>query len=207
MVRRLPNPALALVTGVALGLVAQFLRQGGGPLMVWGAATAPWIIVGYCLAILGARRSRASRTGRAIAIVTMAAYVVAWLVSYHGLFAIRESVGFAAAWREMLPWLVVAGPASLVLGLLAGVAHRGGVLADVALATPIAWSLPEIISGLDGGWLHVAAFAVPLAALTVLPLAAVDRRSVRPLGIALAAAVAGTVVLGSFPLLRSVIHS
>jgi hypothetical protein len=199
--------AVALFTGVLLGLVAQVLRQISGPLMDIGAATAPWVTMGFVIAVWATRAAwplrSAGRTGAGV----MAAYLFAWLFAYHSLYAVRESVGFAAAWREAAPWLVVAGPAALVLGFVAARSHRRGLQGDACLASPIAWSLPEVIHSSQQGWSAGGTVAVVIAAVAFVPLVVAARRDVRLVRVALASALLGGVALALSPILLGQIHS
>jgi hypothetical protein len=197
----------ALLAGILLGLVAQVLRQIVGPFMDIGAATAPWVTVGFVIAVWATRRSDAGRTASAVGIGAMAAYLFAWLVSYHALFAVRESVGFAAAWREATPWLVAAGPACLILGSIAARSHKRGILGDVCLASPIAWSVPEIAYNVRQGSTGSAAVAAVIGALALLPLVLAAGRDVRLVRVALASVTLGAVALALTPVLLSQVHS
>jgi hypothetical protein len=51
----------ALFVGAGLGLIAQVLRQVQGEAMQVGAATAPWLTIGFALAVWTARRGVAGR--------------------------------------------------------------------------------------------------------------------------------------------------
>jgi hypothetical protein len=73
----------------------------------------------------------------------MTIFLFLWLVSYHATFAVRESVTQAAAWREAAPWLLLAGPVCVVLGVAAARACKSGMVGDICLALPIAWSMSD----------------------------------------------------------------
>jgi hypothetical protein len=133
--RKVSILAGAFLAGLLFGVTAQFLRQIAGPLMDVGAGTAPWVTIGFVLAVWATRRSRSLRNAGVLGVETMAAYLLAWFLSYHVLFALRESVGLFAAWREALPWLVFLGPVCLVLGVVATLSHKSGILGDVCRAT------------------------------------------------------------------------
>ncbi len=205
--RRVGIQAGAILAGLLFGVTAQVLRQIVGPLMFLGAGTAPWVTIGFVLAVSATRRSRSLRNASVLGTETMAAYVFAWLLSYHGLFAVRESVGFFAAWREALPWLVTAGPVCLVLGFVAALSHKSGILGDVCLALPIAWSLPEVIDSLKGGWSYSAIVALLIAALAVLPLVTIGRRDVSLVTVVFGSAMLGGVALALLPIVLSQVHS
>lgn len=197
----------ALLAGVVLGLTAQLLRQINGPLMDIGAATAPWLTIGFVIAVRATRRSDSLRSATALGAGVVGTYLLAWLLSYHGLFAVRESVGLAAGWSEAAPWLVVAGPASLILGVVAGRSHERGLLGDACLAAPIAWSLPEIIRSSRQGWSGGAVVAAVIAAVAIVPLIAAGRRDVRMARVVFASVALGAVALALSPIVLSQIHS
>ena len=198
---------VALLAGVLFGLVAQVLRQIVGPLMDIGAATAPWVTIGFVIAVWATRRSYLLRNASAVGIGTMAAYLFAWLVSYHALFAVRESVGLAAAWREAAPWLVAAAPACFILGSIAARSHKKGILGDICLASPIAWSVPEIVYSVRQGSPAGATVAAVIGAVALLPLVFAAGRDLRLARVALASVALGTVALVLSPIVLSQIHS
>ena len=143
--RWVPSP------GSPLGLVAQLLRQIDAPLMSLGAATAPWLTIGFiqtptCDRLRARTASPATTrvmTSALVGVVTIATYLFAWLASYHTLFAIRESVTGAEAWREAAPWAIAAIPTSLTLGLVAA-SHRGWLLLAVSRwRFPSHWHFPS----------------------------------------------------------------
>jgi hypothetical protein len=188
-------------------VIAQLLRQISGPLMDVGAATAPWVTVGFAIAVWATRRTWPLRSATGVAIGAMAGYLFAWLLSYHGLFAVRESVGVAAAWREAAPWLVLAVPAAPILGFLAARSRRTGLLGDLCLASPLAWSLPEILQSSSEGWPDGATVATAIAAVALLPLLVAARRDVRLTRLVVAAVVLGATALVLSPIVLSQIRS
>jgi hypothetical protein len=135
--RWVPSP------GSPLGLVAQLLRQIDAPLMSLGAATAPWLTIGFILSLWASPATTRVMTSALVGVVTIATYLFAWLASYHTLFAIRESVTGAEAWREAAPWAIAAIPTSLTLGLVAA-SHRGWLLLAVSRwRFPSHWHFPS----------------------------------------------------------------
>ncbi|HOU24311.1 MAG TPA: hypothetical protein PLB30_06850 [Thermoleophilia bacterium] len=182
--------ALAIALGAAAGVVAQYLRQMVGPVGVLGGSTALWITLGYVLA-WRAVHGRAWLQGWLRATAVMAAYLMAWVITYHTVFAVREQVGFASAWYEARPWLVVLAPAAALLGLIATGSSKRGPLGEVCLALPVAWSLPEAAAALDLGLLCFAIVCVPTIAVALVPLCAE-----RPRGLSRVTVLA-TVVLGA----------
>ena len=198
--------ASALSAGLLLGLSAQFLRQIDGPLTTLGGAIAPWLTVGFSVAVW-ATRGRTFRAGSGIAIATMAAYLVAWLFAYHATFAIREAATPAGAWREAAPWVLIAAPVSVVLGIVAAITHREGALGDAAVALPVAWSIPEIALFVTGGPPHVIVAALPTSLVALSPLLVVDRRDVKLVRVAAACVVFGVGAMVALPVARSLIHS
>lgn len=137
----------------------------------------------------------------------MAIYLFVWLLTYHATFAIRESVTLAPAWREAAPWLLLAGPVCVVLGISGSVAHKSGILGDVCLTFPIAWSIPEFTQNLKEGWLYASVVALPAAALALSPLLTVGRRDVRFIRVVIAYGLFGVVSMGVLPVVRNQIHS
>jgi len=198
---------VALLAGVLCGLVAQVLRQIVGPFMDIGAATAPWVTIGFVIAVWATRKSTSPRTASAVGIGAMGAYLFAWLLAYHTLFAVRESVGLAAGWREAAPWLVVAAPACLILGWIAARSHERGILGDVCLASPIGWSVPEIVYSIRQGSSGSAAVAAAIGALALLPLVLAAGRDVRLVRVAFASVTLGVLALALSPVLLGQIHS
>ena len=191
------NPtAEALVAGIGLGVVAQILRQVQGEPMQLGVATAPWLTVGFALAVWAARRRAGGRV--------LVAYLFAWLVAYHVLYALGQPVPFSAAFREALPWLVLTLPVCLALAPAAVLARRRGIVGDVCLAAPISWSLPEALKNAQRGDIVVA---VAITVLAFLPVAAAGRRDVRVVTVVVAVLAFGALALAVGPIARSHIHS
>jgi hypothetical protein len=191
---------IAFLAGALLGLFAQFLRQIPLALMYLGGSAAPWITAGFLLSVSASRGVPTTRDAISVAAGTVATYLVAWLVSYHLLFVLRESVSMAVGWRQAAPWLVVSIPASLSLGAIAALSHKHGILGDVCLAVPIAWSLPEFIGGLKQGWLAGTAIVVPAAVFAVLLIhMIVKERQVNMIVLLVAVITLGSLGLALFP--------
>jgi hypothetical protein len=199
--------ALGALAGLVLGITAQFLRQIGAPVMSLGAATAPWLTLGFLFAIWATRQSTSLRAASGLGIATMAVYLFVWLLSYHATFAIRESVTLADGWREAAPWLLLAGPVGVVLGVAAAVAHKRWLVGDVCLALPIAWSTPEVVAFSREGWSYAVVVALPTAALALLPLLAVGRREVRLIRVVVACGLLAIVGMALLPVVRNYIPS
>ncbi|MBX5464515.1 MAG: hypothetical protein IRZ26_03045 [Clostridia bacterium] len=196
------------LAGALLGVLAQFLRQVPGALMSLGASTAPWVMIGFLLAVSASRDARAPRDAILVGTGTVAAYLFAWLVLYHLLFVLRESVSFAAGWREAAPWLVAAVPASPILGAVAALSHRRGPLGDACLAAPVAWSLPEALEILREGGSDAAAVLIPVAVLAALLIRMVaGERRVRAITLLGAAATLAALTVAVFPVVRNLIRS
>lgn len=186
----------AIAVGVALGLIAQVLRQVPGQTMQFGAATAPWLSIGFALAVWAVRLRAPGRV--------LIGYLMAWLVAYHLLFALGQSVALSAAFREALPWLILALPVCLVLARVATLATASGAIADLCLAVPIAWSVPETLENVQRGDIVVAA---AIALLAFLPLAASQRRDIRLLTFVIGAVILGGLAVLVGPVVRGQIHS
>jgi hypothetical protein len=202
-----PRLALVPLAGVLLGVLAQLLRQVEGSAMALGGATAPWLTIGFLIAVLASRQRDSFRAASGHGVATAAVYLLTWLASYHATFAIRESVTQAAAWREAAPWLLLAGPVSAALGVAAAVTHKEGALGDLCLALPVAWSMPEVLLFLWQGWVHVIVVALPTVILAFSPFLAVGRGDVKLLRVLLYCGLFGVVSLAVLPILRNLIHS
>jgi len=198
----------SFLIGAILGVIAQFLRQAPGALMDLGASTSPWVNAGFLLSVFASRGAHTLRKAILVSAGTVAAYLYAWLVSYHLLFMLRESISLAAGWREAAPWLVAALPASLVLGTVAAVSHKHGLLGDLCLAAPFAWSLPEVTQALKTDWLTGVTLVIPIAVLIALLIHMVKEE--RPLGKVAVLATAltlGIMGIALYPVARSLIPS
>lgn len=200
--------ALVALAGVVLGIAAQLLRQVSGPLMALGGATAPWLTVGFLLALWVTRRTTSFRHESGLGIATLAVYLVMWVLSYHLTFSIRESISIADAWREAIPWMLLTGPASAILGGAAAAAHKRDFLGDVSLALPIAWSTPEVIAYSAEGWTYAVLVATPITVLAlVTPIAVGRSRDVRRLRVLVAGGAFAFAGLALLSLLRNLIPS
>ena len=186
----------AIAVGVVLGLIAQVLRQVQGETSFFGGSTAPWVSIGFAIAVLAVRIRAPGRV--------VFGYLVAWLVAYHVLYAVGQSIPLSAAWREAVPWLVLAPPVCFALGRVATLATGSGVIADLCLAAPLAWSVPETINNFRAGYPVVA---VAVALFAFLPGVASQRRDVRILTLAIGVVALGAIVLLVGPLVRSHIRS
>jgi hypothetical protein len=191
-----------------LGILAQFLRQIPGVLMTLGASTAPWVMVGFVLAVSASRGARTTRKAILVATGTVAAYLLAWLVWYHLMFVIRESGSLADGWRQAAPWLVAAVPAAPVLGTIAALSHKHGLLGDVCLVAPLTWSVPEAVTSLKEGWFIGAAIVIPVAVFAALLIAmAMHERRVRAVTLLVAAIMLGASGVALFPAVRGLIRA
>jgi hypothetical protein len=191
---------IVAIAGLVLGFVAQLLRQVAEPVMAVGAATAPWLTIGF-LAAIWATRTVSSRR-KVLGFAATLIYLVGWIVSYHVTFAIRESVPLAAGWREAAVWLLLAGPVSVVLGIAAALTHERGVLGDVSLALPVAWSTPEVVDYVIQGWSYAVVVGLPTVVLAVIPFVAIEDRNVKAGRVVVAGIVFAIVGLAALPLAR-----
>jgi hypothetical protein len=156
------------ISGIILGILAQFLRQIHGPLMFLGASTAPWVFIGFLLAFSATRTANTLRKSFLIATGSVAIYLVLWLVSYHLLFVFREHVTLVVGWHQIAPWLVATIPSSLIIGIFISLSHRQGVFGDITLAIPLAWSLPETFNSFKESWGVGIVFVIPISFLSIL---------------------------------------
>ncbi|WP_124726285.1 hypothetical protein [Staphylospora marina] len=196
----------AFFAGAILGTLAQWLRQMPNVLLTLGASTAPWVAVAMLLAVYATRRENAFRKAMWIGTCVVGAFLTAWLVFYHLLFVLRESVPFAAGWREAAPWFVAAVPLCPILGALAAGSHKNNLFGDWCLVAPITWVLPEVIRTVETGWADGAVIMIPVAGLTFLQIREI-RRNIN-VKTALAASVAfGLFGLALYPVMRQLIPS
>jgi hypothetical protein len=198
--------APAALAGVVLGVTAQVMRQVNGSLMALGASIAPWLTIAFVLGVMAGRSIETARRRVLVAITTSGTYLLAWLMSYHALFSIRESVTIEGAWRGAAPWVALAGPTAVIMGILAAVAHEDGVVGDICLAVPVAWSLPEIITNWESGLLNAAAVGLPAIAVAIWPIITIGRR-VRLLVVAVGAVMIGGLGLAALPAILGRVHS
>ena len=169
----------AALLGLGVGVLAQVLRESDSEAVsTLGGGTALWVTIGFLLA------RRVARTWQgpdrpAWACVAVAAYLLAWLLGYHALFAVHEHLPGDAAWVEARYWVAAVTPACIVIGLAATWSLRPGLLGDVSLALPLGWSLPEAYLGIERGWTFAAVVAVPtiVAGLTAVAVARDRRRN------------------------------
>ncbi|MGH2736568.1 MAG: hypothetical protein ACRDKZ_13390 [Actinomycetota bacterium] len=192
--------------GLLLGTVAQFLRQMRDPFMQLGAATAPWLTAGFVLTIWMTWPDTTRHAPWRRGIASMGLYLSGWLLSYHSVFAIRESVTAADAWREAAPFALLAVPTSFMLGAAASALNTSTIWRDLSLALPVVWSLPEIVTSAREGWAHAAAVALPTAALALFPLLWVRPDTRMLLRVAIAGTLFGAIGLLMLPVIRSYIH-
>lgn len=198
---------IVTTTGVILGILAQFLRQLSEPAMTLGAATAPWLTIGFALAVWTTRGKRGPVAVSGHGVMTIALYLLAWLSTYHATFAIRESVAEAAAWKELAPWLLVAAPVSIALGVAAAATHKGGVVAHLCLALPLAWSMPEIAMYFREGWPQILLVALPTVVLALTPLLVVGPQKVSVVQFLVAVGLLGAAGVAFLPTARNLVHS
>jgi hypothetical protein len=95
----------------------------------------------------------------------------------------------------------------VVLGVAAAVAHKSGIVGDVSLPLPIAWSIPEITANFRQGWSYAVVVAIPTATVALLPFVAVGSREVRLVRVVVACALFAIVGLALLPVVRNYIHS
>lgn len=173
--------------------------------MTLGASMAPWVVVGFLLAVSAAHRSNTTRKAIFISTGTVAAYLLAWLLLYHLLFVLRESVPFSDGWSQVAPWLVAAIPACPILGTIAALSYRPGLLGDTCLAMPIAWSLPEVLENLKQSWADGAVIVIPVSFLIALLIRMIiAKRRVRGtiiLGVSIALGVLAVILFPAFRIL------
>jgi len=182
--------AYAVLLGLAAGVGAQYLRQCVGPVGALGGSTALWVTLG-CVLAWRSVHGRPLVDAWVWAVAIAASYLLAWIFSYHGVFAIRESTGFALAWHEARFWLAAVAPASGILGLVAAGASHPGRFGDICLALPLAWSLPEVVAALDRGLSYFLVVSLPALVVALVPLATERSRGLSRI------TIAGTALVGA----------
>jgi hypothetical protein len=166
--------AVIIIAGALAGVIAQLLRQHVGPLSTLGAATAPWVNFGFVCVVT--RRLNGGFLERALnGAVLMAAYLFSWLLSYHTLFAIQQSVSVAVAWSQARPWIVAVAPASAVVGFLVASRRWNDWRTDACMSVALAVSFPEVLRAFERGWTYMLIVGAPTAAVGALPLTIVAR--------------------------------
>lgn len=158
----------AAVGGVA-GCIAQLLASSDEAVAPLGASTAPWVVVGFVLTHMAARRWTDRDLVPRMCVVS-ATYLYGWLFAYHLLYwAIQGSPGMTV-WAESRYWVAAVAPACVIIGWLAVGSLRRDVIGDVCLGAPIAWSLPEAAAAAQDGWSQVLLFMLPTLLIAVTPL-------------------------------------
>lgn len=197
--------ALASLVGVAAGVVAQLLVTTGGAISSFGAATAPWVAIGF-IYILQAARRWSGRDRPPWMCVVAAAYLFGWLVAYHVLYGALERPPVATVWAESRLWVAAVAPACVTLGCLAVGSLRPGTLGDACLAAPLAWSLPESVAAVHSSVAQVVLFTVPTLLIAVIPLATARRRW-SPTTVTITALLGGAALAVVLPSITRVVNS
>lgn len=167
--------AVIIIAGILAGVIAQLLRQRVGPLSMLGAATAPWINLGFACVVT--RRLSGGFLDRALnGAVLMAAYLFSWLLSYHTLFAMQQSLPAAAAWSQARPWVVAVAPTGAVAGFLVASRRWNDWRTDACMSAALAMSFPEVLRAVEHGSTYILVVGVPTAIAGALPLTIVARR-------------------------------
>lgn len=194
------------LTSACLGILAQLIRQVPDPLMTLGASTIPWVTASYLLATFASKGLKSLRKAIVIGIVTTYIYLITWLFFYHLLFVLQENLSIEAGWRQIAPWLVAALLISPILGIVAAMTHKPGILGDMCLAVPIAWSLPEAFENLKDGWLDTLAIAIPIVVLVTLLIYIVKtERQVHVITLLAAVVILGLLAIVLYPTARGLI--
>lgn len=193
-----------MLVGGVVGVTAQLFRQVDGPLQFLGGGIAPWVTIGFVLTVWSVRGHHSFRASGLLGAETMGVYLLVWLASYHALFVVRESVEISAGWREAFPWVVLSGPLCLALGFVAALTQRKGILGDVNMALPMAWSLPEIVDSLQLGWPLVA---ILIAVIALMPIVVSGRRDASLARVALISALLGGAAVVIVPIVFTAVRS
>lgn len=190
--------AWALLGGAILGVVAKLLGSVG-PLVLLGMGVAFWVSAGFLLARAAARH-RGMLDGTVWAGTTMAVYLGAWLLGYCVVFGLQQSSGLGAAWLDERLFFILAPGFSGIIGVIAVISLRADWIGDAFLAAPIAWSLPEVWFAFQGGWHFVAASALPVVVIALVPVVSERLRRVNRVvyaGACLAGGAAGFLLMNA----------
>ena len=167
--------AWLLVAGMACagsltGFAAETLRAGNSEaLSTLGGATAIWVTIGFVLvqqaALAWPERDRIGWIS-----VLAAAYLFAWLITYHATFALDDKLAFAQVWPEERYWIAAVAPACLIVGFVAGKSLSDGPLGNACLVLPLGWSLPEVYLSARDGTSYIAAVSIPTLIVALIPI-------------------------------------
>jgi len=197
--------ALSPAAGVVAGAAAQLLATGGEAVRPLGTSLAPWLTIGFVLAILTARSwrgpNRASWT-----CVLAASYLYAWLLTYHVLYRVIQHPPTVAVWAEARLWVAAVAPGCVALGVLALGSLRRGLVGDACSAAALAWSVPEIVAAAQTTWSHAALFALPVLALAAVPPAVARGRRCDAAVVVATALLGGAALMVALPPLLHVLN-
>lgn len=157
--------------GALAGAAAQTLRdRGSDALSTLGGATAIWVAIGFVL-VQQIARSWPERDRIGWISILAAAYLFAWLIAYHALFAHNDHLAFSQVWGEERYWIAAVAPACLIVGFVAVSSLEQGWLGDACLVLPLGWSLPEVYLDARDGGRYLLAVSIPTLLVALLPLA------------------------------------
>lgn len=196
----------AIASGIVAGAVAQILRQINDPLMDLGGGTAVWLSIGF-LAAQTAACARSLRPGIWRAALAMALFLAFWLLTYCLVFGLRDTAGFTAMFRDERPFEIATLPASAVIGLIAALSVRPGLLGSACLAAPVAWSVPEVLRSVvadsseywvlnAGRWQFALAVGLPTLLVAFVPMVRARKRVAWLVFAAVAVLFGGAAYLG-----------
>jgi hypothetical protein len=198
--------AITAIVGVVVGAVAQLLTSASGAVSALGASTAIWVTIGFVL-VAGVAKRWSGRDRLPWTCVVMAAYLYGWLLAYHAMYGLIKGPPVMTVWGESRLWVAAVAPACVGLGCLAVGSLRSGVAGDMCLAAPLAWSLPEAVRMISGGWSHGLLLAVPTLLVAAIPLAATRRRRWSPTVVTMTALLGGAALMVVIPLATRVLNS
>lgn len=185
---------LAVLAGAMLGALAKLLGLIDGPMMVLGQSVAVWMTTGFLIARLAASEED-STDGAVRASSAMAAYLGTWLLAYTLVYGIQDPGGFRAAWLNERVFFILLPATAGVVGLLVSASRRTGAIGDMALAAPLAWTVPEAIAMSLTGWQYALLAAVPSLFLGAVPLLTRGERRVSWFAYTVACVCGGAVAL------------
>lgn len=191
--------AVCVLAGLAMGVVAKLLgEEGNRALLSLAAGTAIWLGIGFIL--VSELNRRWEVTHRLLwSWVLVAAYLYAWLLTYHLTDLLVSGASGWTVWSESRIWVACVAPACVVLGSLATRSLNTGALSEACLAVPLAWSLPEVVTAIHHGWSYALIAGVPILAVACVPLYRERSRLRRPSVIVVTAMLGGALLIPILP--------
>lgn len=186
---------VCLSAGLVVGLIAKLLGEAGNQALgSLGTGMAIWLGIGFIMVSELTRKWQVAN-GLWWTCALVATYLYAWLLAYHLTYLLLDSAPGWTVWGESRLWVAAVAPSCVVLGILATCSLKTGHLAEVCLAIPIAWSLPEVVSAVHHGWSYALIVGAPTLAVAVVPLFRARLRVRHPVTIVATAMLGGALLV------------